>query len=222
MCGQDNPSPSKMVQGATRLDTPCPEPGRPKLEPQLCRYQLQNSEHAIPLLRTRFPQVQNGGKHVTESGSKDLVKRRWQGPDALPVWVHCSSLRGGCTLILTEPPGLGDHRRGVVMGRTTERTQPPGAWVSRGGKNGTKQSGGQWGSGCGDRLREKEAAPQGRPIQTSLTAPRRSRATSFRDFLPTGASARNQQQTHASLYCLLVGAAQCLGAAGLKEMFLFV
>lgn len=28
------------------------------------------------------------------------------------------------------------------------------------------------------------------------------------------ASACNQQQTHALLYCLLVGAAQCLGAAG--------
>lgn len=42
------------------------------------------------------------------------------------------------------------------------------------------------------------------------------------DFLPIGAPACNQQQTHALLYCLLVGAARCRGAAGLKEMFLFV
>lgn len=67
MCSQDNPPPSKVVQGARRLDTPCPEPGRPKSEPQPCRCQLQNSEHAIPLLQTQSPPVQNGGKDVAES-----------------------------------------------------------------------------------------------------------------------------------------------------------
>lgn len=69
------------------------------------------------------------------------------------------------------------------------------------------------GTGCGRRKLHFQGTSH---QNTSLTAPRSQSLPPPRRLLghipPVGASACNQQQTHARLHCSLAGAARCLGA----------